>query len=72
MDYGSNSLCMKLAIDAIHLWEEWNKEIAADDLDPIYHNMGMLAFSTNGEYSESDKQGLKILEKLAMLSLLKN
>lgn len=61
MDYGTNKLCMKLAIDAIRIWEEWNKERAVKNLKPIYRSTGMIAFSSNGEFSEYDKEGLKTM-----------
>ncbi|KAI7894534.1 FAD dependent oxidoreductase [Mucor mucedo] len=63
MDYGTNKLCMELAVDAIRVWEQWNKERADNGLKPVYHNTGMIAFSDNGELSEYDKQGLETIRE---------
>lgn len=54
---------MELAVNAIHAWEEWNKERADDGLKPVYHNTGMIAFSDNGKLSEYDQQGLKTIRE---------
>ncbi|KAK4515724.1 uncharacterized protein ATC70_010677 [Mucor velutinosus] len=58
MDYGNERLCMELAIDSIDIWNQWNKERAAQDLSPVYHNTGMLVFSGEDKLCENEKNTL--------------
>lgn len=59
IDYGANTLYMHLAIEALSAWEQWNKERAENDLAPVYHNTGIITFSTNGRYTNYEKDNIK-------------
>ncbi|KAL0084029.1 FAD dependent oxidoreductase [Phycomyces blakesleeanus] len=59
MDYADDTIYMHLAIEAIQMWHQWNKERADMGLEPVFHPSGVLLFSSNGEYSDFEKQSLK-------------
>lgn len=63
MDYGTNTLYMNLAIEAIDVWKQWNIERAKKELAPVYCNTGILAFSENGQYVKYEKDNMKSIRE---------
>ncbi|KAI8077341.1 FAD dependent oxidoreductase [Gilbertella persicaria] len=59
IDYGHQRLYTDLGIEAIDAWHAWNKEVS----EPLFHQVGVLAFSSGGEYSPLEKDNLKTIEE---------
>ncbi|KAI8073984.1 FAD dependent oxidoreductase [Gongronella butleri] len=62
-DYGSDTLYMKLMFEALPLWHQFNKERAQQGEDPLFHDVGVLLLSSNGEYSEFEKKSLRSIKE---------
>lgn len=63
MDYGTNTIYMHLAIEAIDAWKQWNIERAEKNLTPVYCNTGIIAFSANGQYAKYEKDNMESIRE---------
>ncbi|KAI8338811.1 FAD dependent oxidoreductase [Blakeslea trispora] len=63
IDYGAKELYTHLGLEAIQVWEEWNKEREQDNLVPVYHNTGFILFSTNGQFTPYEKDSMDTVRK---------
>jgi sarcosine oxidase/L-pipecolate oxidase len=63
MDYGNDILYMHLTIEAIGMWKQWNKERAEMKLDPVYHETGVLLFSSKDKFSDFEKNSMKTIRE---------
>lgn len=59
MDYADDTLYMQLMIEALPLWRQWNKERAEMGLSPVFHETGVLLFSSNGQFSDYERSSMK-------------
>ncbi|ORZ24687.1 FAD dependent oxidoreductase [Absidia repens] len=58
-DYGNDDIYMRLTMEALPYWQQFNKERAEQGEEPLFHQTGVLMMSSNGSYSEFEKRSLK-------------
>lgn len=63
IDYASETVYMQMAIEALPLWRQWNKERAEMGLSPVLHETGVLLFSQNGKFSDYEIQSMKAIRE---------
>ncbi|KAI9247124.1 FAD dependent oxidoreductase [Phascolomyces articulosus] len=63
MDYGLATQNMQLMIEGLPLWEQWNKERAAQGKTPVFHKTGAVFFSKNGQYSDYGIQSMQSIRE---------
>lgn len=49
---------MRLMMEALPFWHQYNKERAEEGKEPVFHQTGVLMMSSNGRYSEFEKRSL--------------
>ncbi|KAI8642418.1 FAD dependent oxidoreductase [Parasitella parasitica] len=59
MDYANDTLYMHLMVEAFGMWHQWNKERAEKNLDPVFHQSGVLLFSGKDNFSDFEKDSMK-------------
>lgn len=59
MDYANDTLYMHLTIEALTMWHQWNNERRQENLDPVFHQSGVLLLSGHNEFSEFEKNCMR-------------
>ncbi|KAI9025014.1 FAD dependent oxidoreductase [Phycomyces nitens] len=59
MDYSDETLYLQLMLEGLPIWRQWNKERAAEGLDPVYNETGVLFFGSNGKFSDYENKSIK-------------
>lgn len=59
MDYANDTLYMHLMVEAFGLWRQWNKERAEKNLEPVFHQSGVLLFSGKDKFSDFERDCMK-------------
>lgn len=59
MDYANDTLYMHLMVEAFGIWRQWNKERAEKNLDPVFHQSGVLLFSGKDKFSDFERDCMK-------------
>lgn len=59
MDYANDTLYMHLTIEALGMWHQWNQERSQQNLEPVFHNSGVLLLSGKDEFSTFEKSCMK-------------
>ncbi|CAO3637440.1 unnamed protein product [Cunninghamella blakesleeana] len=62
-DYGSDTLYMKLMMEALPLWQQLNKERLEEGEDLVFHQTGVLLMSQNGQYSDFERKSIKAIRE---------
>lgn len=62
-DYGDDVLYMKLMMEALPLWQQFNKERLEEGEDKVFHQTGVLLMSRNGQYSDFERKSLKAIRQ---------
>ncbi|KAI8344226.1 FAD dependent oxidoreductase [Chlamydoabsidia padenii] len=57
-DYADDEMYMRLMLEALPYWHQYNKERAEQGKEPVFHQTGVLMMSSNGSYSEFEKRSL--------------
>ncbi|KAI8975487.1 FAD dependent oxidoreductase [Mycotypha africana] len=59
MDYANDTLYMHLAVEAFGLWDQWNKERAKKNLEPVFHQNGVLLLSGKDKLSDFERNSIR-------------
>lgn len=63
MDYGNQSLYLRLMLEALPLWDAWNKERATQGQIPVYHETGVLIFGRHGQFSQYEQESIRLIRE---------
>lgn len=63
MDYGNQSLYLRLMLEALPLWDAWNKERATQGQIPVYHETGVLIFGRHGQFSQYEQESIRLIQE---------
>ncbi|CDH50116.1 sarcosine oxidase [Lichtheimia corymbifera JMRC:FSU:9682] len=63
MDYGNQALYLRLMLEALPLWDQWNKERATQGQIPVYHESGVLIFGRHGQFSQYEQESMRLIRE---------
>lgn len=63
MDYGNQALYLRLMLEALPLWDQWNKERATQGQIPVYHETGVLIFGRHGQFSQYEQESMRLIRE---------